>query len=68
MMASFVNNNRPFLSKNRPSNHNGQHKKVDNEGETMNDVIHAIFFIFAFGALFVSVIIAEAWYLHRKGK
>lgn len=33
----------------------------------MNDVIHAIMFILAFGALFVAVIAAEALYLHHKG-
>lgn len=34
----------------------------------MNDVIHAMMFILGFGALFIAVIAAEAWYLHRKGK
>lgn len=34
----------------------------------MNDVIHALMFIFAFGALFIAVIAVEAWYLHRTGK
>ncbi len=33
----------------------------------MNDVIHALQFIFVFGALFGAVIVAEAWYCHRRG-
>ncbi len=34
----------------------------------MQDVLHAIGFIFAFGALFVGVIAAEAWYWKRRGR
>lgn len=34
----------------------------------MQDVWHAIGFIFAFGTLFVGVIVAEAWYWRRKGR
>ena len=33
----------------------------------MNDVMHAILFIFAFGALFMTVIALEAWHLSRQG-
>lgn len=33
----------------------------------MNDVIHAVMFILGFGALFVAIILIEAWYCHRKG-
>ncbi|MDX1695674.1 MAG: sterol desaturase family protein [Ketobacteraceae bacterium] len=34
----------------------------------MSDVMHAVMFIFAFGALFITVIGIEAWYLHRTGR
>jgi sterol desaturase/sphingolipid hydroxylase (fatty acid hydroxylase superfamily) len=34
----------------------------------MQDVIHALYFIFGFGALFMAVILAEAWLYHREGR
>ncbi len=34
----------------------------------MNDIMHAIYFILAFGALFVAIIGLEAWYCQRQGK
>jgi len=34
----------------------------------MNDVIHALAFIFSFGALFLSLIALEAWYLKKTGR
>ncbi len=34
----------------------------------MNDVLHALFFIFTFGALFLGLILLEAWYWRRKGR
>jgi len=34
----------------------------------MNDVLHALGFIIVFGALFLTIIVLEAWYLHRKGR
>ena len=34
----------------------------------MNDILHALAFIVSFGALFLSIIILEAWYWHRKGR
>ncbi|WP_087462768.1 sterol desaturase family protein [Oleiphilus messinensis] len=33
----------------------------------MTDLLHAIGFILTFGMLFVGIIIAEAWYWHKKG-
>ncbi len=34
----------------------------------MQDVMHAIGFILAFGSLFAVIILAEAWYCQRRGK
>jgi len=34
----------------------------------MNDVIHALGFIVTFGALFLVIIVAEAWYWRQKGR
>ena len=34
----------------------------------MNDVLHALGFIAIFGALFLSIIVWEAWYLSRQGR
>ncbi len=34
----------------------------------MNDVLHALGFIAVFGALFLAIILWEAWYLNRQGR
>ena len=34
----------------------------------MQDLLHAIGFIITFGVFFVGIIIAEAYYWHRKGR
>lgn len=38
------------------------------EESAVSDVIHALQFIFAFGALFIAVIVAEYWYCQRTGQ
>ncbi len=34
----------------------------------MQDVLHALFFVVAFGGLFLGVMLAEYWYARRQGK